>query len=546
MTDRLIIFTEQVRLFCLELSEKINEFWTSIPFGIRAAILIFVFVAYANVIASIVKAAIKHKKTWKKAPYSDLMLSFSAGSGQYQRKSIFKDARKYLLDRKWSWFSFAGLAYRFGSYTNNSRVLLFFCSFAYLTLAVFGIVEMILRFVLGLISYVVFNLVYMIVLFLAGIINYILIPLFSIPDKLSLVTQHCPECYNSFKLPVFECPKCKTKHSNLIPGKTGLLFARCKCGSFMPCASFSGRKKLKSYCPQCKHAMAGASIKALTIQIVGGNSSGKTSYIAAFQHQYIQSIKNSNVCDVFASPADEFRELEKIYSTGRTVSSPVDKVHAYYIVHSTPGSTDDGIVIYDVPDEIILSEQYDRSPLNFAYCDGIVFMIDPLSMASVRKECEKTLGASSTRGYSDDPAEDIIVHFINKYSEVIGRKAKKMSRTPVAVVITKTDLTPVKRSIGMVRIKNEFASNRSRYRSLEECRNDICRQYLYDIGMGNAVNNIDSVFSRVSFFPVSSIGSCEDGSSFDPQNVIAPIGWIARKSRSDMRILTDFVEEDVK
>lgn len=303
---------------------------------------------------------------------------------------------------------------------------------------------------------------------------------------------------------------------------------------------------MKSYCPKCDYALAGSNIKALTVQVIGGNSSGKTAFIAAFQHQYVEAIENSGIRNVSTSPADDFKELERMYHSGRTTKSPSDEVRAYYILHGSKGSSDDGIVIYDVPDEVILSEQYERNPLNFAYSDGIIIVIDPLSVRSVRKECEATTGSASTGGFSDDSTEDIVVHFINKYSEVAGRMARRMSDTPVAVVIAKTDLTSIRRKIGTVKIKAEFSSNQNQYLSPDDARDKVCRRYLADIGLANAINNLDSVFSRVSYFPVSSIGHCEDGSPFDPHNIIAPLGWLARQCQSNIKDLAAFVEEEVK
>ena len=124
--------------------------------------------------------------------------------------------------------------------------------------------------------------------------------------------------------------------------------------------------------------------------------------------------------------------------------------------------------------------------------------------------------------------------------------ARRMSDTPVAVVITKTDLTSIRKKIGNVTIKAEFSANQNQYRSPDDARDKVCRKYLADIGLVNAINNLDSVFSRVSYFPVSSIGHCEDGSPFDPQNIIAPISWLARQCQSSIKNLAGFVEEEVK
>ena len=458
-TEEIRYGLEQIRLFLQKAVADIGVFWGTIPSLLRALTVIVSVVACVNIVASLVKAVIINRASWKKKPGSELMFSFAAGSGQFQRSHIYKDAHKYLFDKKWSVFSFAGLAYRLGNYESHSKTIAFLSSLGYLPLAILGIAEMIIRCIAGVVFYFVINLAYIVFLLALWAVNLLLMPLFNLADKASWMTQHCPKCYATFKLPVFECPHCGTKHTKLYPGRCGLLFAKCNCGHFIPCASASKRKDLKSYCPKCDYALAGSNIKALTVQVIGGNSSGKTAFIAAFQHQYVEAIENSGIRNVSTSPADAFKELEMMYHSGRTTKSPSDEVRAYYILHGSKGSSDDGIVIYDVPDEVILSEQYERNPLNFAYSDGIIIIIDPLSVRSVRKECEATTGSASTNGFSDDSTEDIVVHFINKYSEVAGRMARRMSDTPVAVVIAKTDLTSIRRKIGSVKIKAEFSAN---------------------------------------------------------------------------------------
>lgn len=543
-TNEIRYTLEQIYLFLQKTLVSAIELWETIPSPLRTVLVIVSAVACINIVVSLVKAVIIHKASWKKKTDSELMYSFAAGSGQFQRSCIYRDAHKFLFDKKWSVFSFAGLAYRFGNYENHSKTVLFLSSFAYLPLAILGMAEMVVRCAVGLIAYFIINLVYFLFLLFLWVVNLVLMPLFSLVDKSSLVTQHCPKCYSTFKLPVFECPHCGTKHSKLYPGRCGLIFAKCTCGHFIPCASVSKRKNLNSYCPKCDNALAGSNIKAFTVQVIGGNSSGKTAFIAAFQHQYVDAIKKSGIRNVSTSPKDDFRELENMYHSGKTEKSPTNEVRAYHILHDSKGSSDDGIVIYDVPDEVILSEQYERIPLNFAYSDGIIIIIDPLSVRSIRKECETSVGAMSTSGFSDDSTDDIIVHFINKYSEVAGRMARRMSETPVAVVITKTDLTPIKRRIGAVKIKAEYSANKGQYFSLDDARDKLCRRYLSDVGLANAINNLDSVFSKVSYFPVSAIGHFADGNSFDPQNVIAPIGWLARQCQSVIKGLTAFAEEE--
>lgn len=537
---------EELQPIIATATSKIGEIWRTFPPFIRTILEIVIIIACVNIVLGLIKAIIANRSTWKPKSDCELMYSFAGGSGQYQRSHIYSDAHKLLFDRTWSFISFAGIAFRLGNVEHSSRTITFLASVAYIPLAILGMTEMVFRAIIGVVSYFIVNLAYLLFLLVLGIINTILIPLFNVIDKSTYETQHCPTCYSTFKLPAFECPHCGKIHNKLYPGRCGLLWAKCSCGHFIPCSSMSKRKKLVSYCPNsnCNHMLAGANIKSLTVQVVGGNSSGKTAYIAAFQHLYRNSSGARSVGEIKVSPAADFDLLESHYRTGRTGKSPTDTIHAYYILHEGRGHSDQGIVLYDVPDEIILSEQYERNPLNFGYSDGVIIIVDPLSVRSVRMECEKALGSGYTNGYSGDSTEDIIVYFINKYSEVAGRRARKMSDMPVAVVIAKADIPVIKQKIGTVKIKAQYKENQSQYRSFDEARDTMCRSYLTDIGLANSLNNLESVFSHVSYFPISAIGHTETGAAaFNPWGVIDPIDWIARISQNIMQNVTRQVME---
>ncbi len=509
---------------------------------------LIVALAAININLSLAKAIIKNKNSWKSLPKTELMYSFASLSGQYQRRCIYVDAHKLLFDKTSSLISFAGFGYKLGVSEKESRILAFLLSFPYMILSFFGIFEMIIRCVAGTVFYFVLNIIYMLILAVAWVINLILIAAFGTIDKLSAVHQHCPNCYSEYTIPTVECknPQCGKMHDNLRPGKAGVLWAKCSCGKFIPCSYLTKRKYLKSFCPKCGCELVTSSIKALTLQVVGGNSSGKTAFISAFQHQYIETINNKGIRDINCSPEDGFDALNRMYLYGYEGETDGNKVNSYYIYHENGIKPDDGFVIYDVPDEFIMNEQYERNPMFFAYCDGIIMIIDPLSVEAVRNACQSRSGAVSISGYSDDSPEKLIINFISKYSEVSGRSASKMIETPLAVVITKTDLDVIKEKVGIDTIRMQCNFDSGKYEDFSDACNQICRRYLSEIGLLNTLNILDSVFTNISFFPVSSIGHVSNGSQYSPKNVITPIQWLAGQCKSNVTDLIKIVKEESK
>lgn len=524
-----------------------TSIWEQIPQFVQTVLIATFYMAMLGIALSLVKAIIKNYKTWKPAPDSKLMLSYFCGTGNHQRKLIYRNARDLLYDRKWSWISAAGLAYRFGNCTNESKIIVWFCSIAYLPLALMGVIEMIIRVTLGFCFFLCLNIAVWSLLLVLGIIIRLFIPVFRVIDRTLRVEQHCPHCYTAFRLPYFRCPHCGEVHKNLIPGRCGILFAKCSCGHFISSSVLSHRSKLVGVCPKCEMDLAASNAKQFFIQIIGGNSSGKTAFSAAFQHQYLNLSQGNEVYKVFGEPRDIFEVLERMYRNGVTESSSASEISSYSYVHQLRGTAAHSLIFYDIPDEVLLSDEYEKSPLNFGYTDGIIIVIDPLSVASLRNECVRQGEISATSGYSTDNCESIIVDFINKFSEIAGRSARRMSDIPVAVLVAKSDIKLIKSSIGMPKIKAQYKKSPENYNNdLSIARDEICRSFLSDIGLANVINNLESVFSDVRYFPMSAVGhSPEAGVAFEPFGIIDPVAWITKKRQSAVYPTLKYVQDKI-
>ena len=539
----------KVRMFCIEAWTYCTGIWAQIPHLIQNVLTAIFYIAIFGIALSLVKSILNNYKSWKPDSGSKLMLSYFCGTGNFQRKPIYCNAKELLYDRKWSWISAAGLAYRLGNCANESKVILWLCSLLYLPLAFMGIIEMVIRVTLGFCFLFCLNIAIWTVFLVLGIVMRLFIPVFRIIDRTLRVEQHCPHCYTAFRLPYFRCPHCGEVHKNLIPGRCGILTAKCSCGRSIPCSVLSHRSKLVGVCPnaKCETDLATANAKQFFIQIIGGNSSGKTAFSAAFQHQYLSLSQGNDVYKVFGEPKETFEALDYMYRNGVTESSSASEIGSYNYVHQMRGTAAHNLIFYDLPDEVLLSDEYEKSPLNFGYTDGIIIIIDPLSVASVRNKCVHQGEISTTSGFSTDNCETIIVDFINKFSEIVGRSARKMSDIPVAVLIAKSDVKCIKNNIGMPRIKAQYKKAPENYNNdLSIARDEICRAFLNDNGLANVVNNLESVFSEVCYFPMSAVGhSPEAGVAFEPFGVIDPVAWIAKKRQSAVYPTLKYVQEKI-
>lgn len=511
-----------------------TDLWMQLPGILRQAVMLAFSLAILGSVTSLIKAVSNNYKEWKPMPDSKLMFGYFCGSGDHQRRLIYKNARTFVVDRTWPWISAAGIAYRLGNVSHDSKIAMFLLSFIYLPLAAIGSIELAFRGIIGYITYFILNIIVMVAYLAIRLIVYILIPVFRIIDAAMRVEQHCPYCYNTFKLPRFRCPHCSEIHEQLVPARSGLLFARCSCGHFLPCAVLSKRDRLDPVCPKCDRDLAASNAKEFSIQIIGGDSAGKTAFISAFQHMYRDSI-NMEKCAIHGEPKEAFDDIEAMFRNGYTEPSSPSEVIPYTLVHQSGSSAGQSLVFYDIPDEVLLSEEYERNPLNFGFSDGIVVIIDPLSVQSVRNECGN-LDVGSVSELSQDTSESVVIHFITKFSEISGRTARKMSNIPVAILVAKSDVQGIKNKIGPKIIESAFRSDPARFQnSFEVAADAICRQYLSDIGLSNILNNLDAVFSMVRCFPISSIGhTAKQGHPFEPYGVIEPIAWIGESGHAVM------------
>lgn len=530
-----------------QIESNLIELLESLVFPAQILLCIVVSVALIVLVRSIVNATLKNCTNWKPAPNGDLMYSYFCGTGNHQLKLIFRDAKKMLFDRRTFLISFAGSAHNLGNMSSKSKIIMFFGSVLYLPLMIIGAAEMLVRFTLCFAILILLSFIAFVFFILSGIIIRLLIPLFRAIDHALRVEQHCPVCYSKFRLPDFKCPHCGKVHKNLIPGPCGVFTAMCSCGHFIPTSVISRRSRLDALCPnpKCQVELNTSNAKQFFIQVIGGKYSGKTAFLAAFQHQYLNHSKIAGISSISGEPRTAFYELEQMCIKGYTQPSSDYEIISYNYIHKLKNSSERSMIFYDVPGEMILGDGYEKSPLNFGYTNGIIIVIDPLSVPSLRSECIRRCELSSAVDFSNDNSESTIVEFINKFSEIAGRAARKMSDIPVAVVISKCDIKSIKSRIGLPKIKVQYNKDPEKYNNdLSVARDTICREFLNDIGLSNVINNLESVFSEVSYFPTSAIGHTPEANiKFEPFGIIAPLAWITQKRDSTINQALKYVQE---
>jgi GTPase SAR1 family protein len=328
------------------------------------------------------------------------------------------------------------------------------------------------------------------------------------------IQSRCPNCKRISVVPVFTCPDCGMEHKKLTPGPYGILKRKCKCGKFLSTTYLNGRSEYKATCPFCDSELAASNARQYGIQLVGGVSTGKTTFLAAFWHEYKERLKTTKLITTTVVPETAFAELENWFKSGDSSATSETNAIMYSIIHKYADKTPVQMTIYDIAGEAFTSLANDIQQQQFKYCESVVFVLDPTA---------KPARASET-----------ISGFIAEFEGLKGSRAVKMSDMPVAVIITKSDL--YKNDIGLPRIKAILNSNALQYAdakgntSMELVRNGVCHSFLKNNGFENALNLIDAAFNKVQYYTVSAMGHpSAHGKQYEPWGVLEPIVWLMRQ-----------------
>ena len=205
-----------------------------------------------------------------------------------------------------------------------------------------------------------------------------------------------------------------------------------------------------------------------------------------------------------------------------------------FFVKGEPFSPERLIHVYDIAGEVFTHNSENEMQKQYEYCQGIVLMIDPFAIPSVRYRCEAQLTPEDIDGIGKADINGIVDSFLNKLREVTGLSDKKMSSVPLAVVIGKIDSAGLISEVGDDAVRAKMASEPEKFKDYYDTQDYLCRKFLRDNGMESFLNSIDLKFKDNRFFSCSAIGHTKDQGRYNPQGVLAPMQWLFGKADSKM------------
>ena len=270
------------------------------------------------------------------------------------------------------------------------------------------------------------------------------------------------------------------------------------------------------------------------IPVIGGPSAGKSNLIFMATRELIETYARSRgYVTEFPEESDQTayeRNLAEL-STGRELAKTPDITpQAYNLAIKRPGQSLGRIVyIYDAAGEAYATEENTALQKYYDYVDGLVFVIDPVSIELYRRAHSGEVEAlrNSLRPSSVGVME-AYGRMISVLEASVGLRPGKRFGNPIAVVISKSDALDLDARIGRAAAARVMAEDPSVHLE-EDAINILVRRFLQEHDLGNLVRDLYLQFEQVRFFSCSALGrmpGTNKNAPFKPARVLEPVSWI--------------------
>lgn len=388
----------------------------------------------------------------------------------------------------------------------------------------------------------IFTSIHIVIIFILMIFVYLGFMLLKLVDAIYClfkgISTNCynPNCERKFRLPIYKCPKCGRLHYHLVPSKYGILKRKCLCGNKIPTTFLNGRQKLDSLCPHCKAPAIKGVHRSYLVPVIGGPSSGKTCFVNMGIQAVEQTASQYGLEFIYQDvPGDEYNINTQYLNQGSLPMKTNDLRFKYYNFYLTePKSKIKNLVsVCDIAGEIFTDRQLASEQEGYRFADGLIVVIDPLSISEYNKEVSKRIQIADYRP-STQSMNDVASCITNTLEGLLHKKAKDTLGKYIAIVFTKGDIPGLDELIGDAAI-NDYRSSHGNV-SLLEAQNAVCEAFLRQYGEDNFLNIIKTRFSEVQFFATTALGHNPSNQKFTSKNVAEPILWLVDKASPQINL----------
>ncbi|MBR2693497.1 MAG: hypothetical protein IKE69_04720 [Thermoguttaceae bacterium] len=352
----------------------------------------------------------------------------------------------------------------------------------------------------------------------------------------------CPKCHKMFYPRTFRCQcgnwiKLEISESH---------YEKCpRCRRIIPKTFELGRDQYHTLCENCKtdNGINAGKYPLLVVPIIGGTSTGKTSFLSAFIAAFSGNNKNVGPYSLtFPFPGNQkfIAECRAQWSAGRSPEKTrerlPDGVVADFVGHI---KRHQGYRMYFYDPA---GEYFDKTDKlqNFKYyegMEGVIFLIDPFSIRKFKNaydQHQQFHHENNTENFqvSDKDVDDYCDIFINGLLRFHGLTHNERLNSVCAVVITKADAFNLDYLIGEKGIRKYMSQHR--HITYDDAMDNVCRRFLNATGAGMVLTKLNENFDEIRCFSISAFGHMPDtGVSYKPQRVEKPILWILERKRDE-------------
>jgi hypothetical protein len=349
----------------------------------------------------------------------------------------------------------------------------------------------------------------------------------------------CPNsmCYKKISLPIYICPNCGAQHKRLIPGSYGVVFRRCRCGTRLPTLYLLGKNRVPAICPHegCHRPLPerAGTARNLHFPLVGGPAAGKTSFLMASMCELQRRAEQNELRLTFTEQKFQrmFDKSRVSFARGVLLDKTADDSPDAFTVNFMDGNGRRGLLyLYDAAGELFQRVDQMRTHEHFEYTHGILFLLDPFSIAGVRSAFARHLDAEgdSVRPSAEKP-QDVYDRMLTALDELSKGRYHSI---PLAVVVTKADAFDLARHIEAAGAREQGADDNRNHRALD-AKSLAVRQWLMEYEEDNLVRSVERDFKKFRYFYCSSLGRLPNGSAapFNPEGVLDPLTWLLSQYR---------------
>lgn len=333
---------------------------------------------------------------------------------------------------------------------------------------------------------------------------------------------NCSRCYEVSRLPAYQCPGDHPAHDRLAgadlhrdlrPGRLGVLWRRCACGTQLPTTVLRAATRLQARCPMCREPLhRGAATQTdVRIPVFGAASAGKTHLILA--SLVMLRWDAGSAIQLADEHSDRvFRGYEDVFRRGGSApKTDASRQPIAVTLRVRAGRRWAMLHVYDAAGEALADPDINAQ---LAYLDRartLAFVLDPFSIPDVRDRFQPTFEALFDRANvaKDNPEQSYQATVMRLRAYGVDTR-----RQWLAFVVSKQDLL---REIPGIMPAGYDSST--------------LRAWLVEHRLDNLVTSAERDFGDVRYFFVAANGKAADAST-----VMAPFRWLLAGERVSLPV----------